>query len=343
MHLTHPRAANCKVGCPLLFPLRDVDPATTQLPIHSARVAVARLDCLQSIAQSFLPEKNPETNMDWLGAFADCGAKVNRMKVRSGFLIALVLTTTAVLTHSASARAQQGDSHAAITAPVAAQAPQTAAPAISRDDQMKNDWPWLGRFKEDNLKLPPPAPGEDRVVFMGDSITIGWHLDQSFPAKPYLNRGISGQTTPQMVLRFHQDVIALEPKVVIILAGINDIAGNTGPITVEQTEDNLAAMAEMATANHIKVVLCAVLPAFDFPWRPGQAPMPKEIALNAWIKTYAASHGHEFVDYYTAMKDDRGGLPTSLSHDGVHPLPAGYEVMAPLAEAGIEKALNGTF
>jgi lysophospholipase L1-like esterase len=263
------------------------------------------------------------------------------MKVRSGFLIALVLTTTAVLTLSASAPAQQGTSHAAITAPVAMQAPQTTAPAISYDDQMKNDWPWLGRFKEDNLKVGLPAPGEDRVVFMGDSITQGWHLDESFPGKPYINRGISGQTTPQMVLRFHQDVIALEPKVVIILAGTNDIAGNTGPMTVAQTEDNLTAMAEMATANHIKVVLCAILPAFDFPWRPGRSPVPSELALNAWIKTYAATHGHQFVDYYTPMKDDRGGLPASLSHDGVHPLPAGYAVMAPLAEAGIEKALKG--
>ncbi len=253
------------------------------------------------------------------------------------------------MTHSASA--QQGDSHAAITAPVAVQTPavspataQTGAtltPAqIAHEDQMKNDWPWLGRFKEDDLKVGLPAAGEDRVVFMGDSITIGWHLDQSFPGKPYINRGISGQTTPQMVLRFHQDVIALKPKVVIILAGINDIAGNTGPMTVEQTEDNLAAMAEMAAANHIKVVLCAVLPAFDFPWRPGQAPIPKELALNAWIKDYAVANGHEFVDYYTAMKDERGGLPASLSHDGVHPLPAGYAVMAPLAEAGIEKALK---
>jgi lysophospholipase L1-like esterase len=265
------------------------------------------------------------------------------MKARIGFFIALVLTVVASITHSAPVAAQQGDSHAAITAPVAAQAPQTTAPAISHDDQMKNDWPWLGRFKEENLKLAPPAPGEDRVVFMGDSITQGWHLDESFPGKPYINRGISGQTTPQMVLRFHQDVIALEPKVVIILAGINDIAGNTGPMTVEQTEDNLAAMAEMATANHIKVVLCAVLPAFDFPWRPGQSPIPSELALNAWIKAYAAAHGHQFVDYYTAMKDERGGLPASLSHDGVHPLPAGYAVMAPLAEAGIEKALKGTF
>jgi len=268
---------------------------------------------------------------------------VNQVKVRIGFFIALVLTTVAGITHSAPAFAQQGASHAAITAPISMQT-ATAAPQtpqqIAHDEQMKNDWPWLGRFKEDDLKLGPPAPGEDRVVFMGDSITIGWHLDQSFPGKPYINRGISGQTTPQMVLRFHQDVIALKPKVVIILAGINDIAGNTGPMTVEQTEDNLAAMAEMAKANHIKVVLCAVLPAFDFPWRPGQTPIPSELAVNAWIQAYAAANGHQFVDYYTAMKDERGGLPASLSHDGVHPLPAGYAVMAPLAEAGIEAALK---
>ncbi len=279
--------------------------------------------------------------MDGLEGFCASGAKVNRMKVRIGFLIALVLTIAAGITHSVPVHAQQGASHAAITAPIAVQGSTLPTPAqIAHDEQMKDDWPWLGRFKEDDLKLGPPAPGEDRVVFMGDSITIGWHLDQSFPGKPYINRGISGQTTPQMVLRFHQDVIALKPKVVIILAGINDIAGNTGPMTVEQTEDNLAAMAEMATANHIKVVLCAVLPAFDFPWRPGQTPIPSELAVNAWLKAYAAANGHQFVDYYTAMKDERGGLPASLSHDGVHPLPAGYAVMAPLAEAGIEAALK---
>jgi lysophospholipase L1-like esterase len=272
---------------------------------------------------------------------------VNRSTARNGFLNALVLTLAAGLAQALPASAQLGQSHVAITPPVAMQspsvAPTTAPPTpaqIAHDDQVKNDWPWLARFKEENLKLAPPAPGEDRVVFMGDSITIGWRLDQSFPGKPYINRGISGQTTPQMVLRFHQDVIALKPKVVIILAGINDIAGNTGPMTVEETEANLAAMAEMATANHIKVVLCAVLPAFDFPWRPGQAPMPKEIALNDWIKSYAATNGHEFVDYYTPMKDDRGGLPATLSHDGVHPLPAGYAVMAPLAQAGIDAALK---
>jgi lysophospholipase L1-like esterase len=177
---------------------------------------------------------------------------------------------------------------------------------------------------------------------MGDSITEGWHFEGaegSFAGKPYINRGISGQTTPQMVLRFRQDVIALQPKVVVILGGINDIAGNTGPMTLEQTEDNLASMSELATANHIRVVLCSVLPAFDFPWHPGMTPAQKVLALNAWIKGYAAEKGHIYVDYHAAMKDERDGLPATLSRDGVHPLPAGYAVMAPLVEAGIQNAL----
>jgi lysophospholipase L1-like esterase len=210
------------------------------------------------------------------------------------------------------------------------------------DAQLLTDFPWLARFKEDDLKLGPPAAGENRVVFMGDSITEGWHFDgptPAFPGKPYINRGISGQTTPQMVLRFHQDVIAIQPKVVVVLAGTNDIAGNTGPMTLEQTEDNLAAMAEMATANHIRVVLCSVLPAFDYPWQPGLFPAPKIDAINAWIKAYAAQHGHVYVDFHSAMKDERDGLPANLSHDGVHPTLAGYAIMAPLAEAGIAKAL----
>jgi lysophospholipase L1-like esterase len=178
---------------------------------------------------------------------------------------------------------------------------------------------------------------------MGDSITEIWKIegsDGTFPGKPYINRGIGGQTTPQMVLRFHQDVIALKPKVVVILAGINDLAGNTGPETLEQIEDNLASMAEMAAANHIRVVLCSVLPAFDFPWRPGMTPAPKVLALNVWIKAYAAEKGYPYVDFHTAMKDQRDGLPATLSRDGVHPLPVGYAMMAPLVEAGIEKALK---
>jgi lysophospholipase L1-like esterase len=143
-----------------------------------------------------------------------------------------------------------------------------------------------------------------------------------------------------MLVRFRQDVIALHPKVVVILAGINDIAGNTGPMTLEQTEDNLASMAELAAAHHIRVVMCSVLPAFDFPWKPGMVPAPKVLALNAWIKAYAAENGHVYVDYHAAMKDSRDGLPAALSQDGVHPLPAGYAVMAPLVEAGIEQALK---
>jgi len=231
-------------------------------------------------------------------------------------------------------------------APVPAQAAPAAAPAPAAekhyDYDAKLDWPWLGRFKEADLALGPPAAGENRVVFMGDSITQGWKLDGpqgSFPGKPYVNRGISGQTTPQMVLRFRQDVIKLQPKVVVILAGINDIAGNTGPMTLEETEDNLASMAELAAANQIRVVLCSVMPAFDFRWRPGLAPAAKVVTLNAWIKAYAAEKGYVYVDYHTAMKDERDGLPIALSPDGVHPNAAGHAVMAPLVEAGIEKAL----
>jgi lysophospholipase L1-like esterase len=270
------------------------------------------------------------------------------MKVRVAF-IALALTGL-VFSKLICAQETGGvpETKAPVATPASPQAPpatavavqSTAPAAMSREDLMKYDWPWLGRFKEDDLKLGPPAAGEDRVVFMGDSITEGWHIGDSFPGKPYINRGISGQTTPQMVLRFHQDVIGLKPKVVIVLAGINDIAGNTGPMTLEETENNLAAMAEMAAANQIKVVLCSVLPAFDFPWHPGMTPAPKVVALNEWIKAYAAEKGHVYVDYYSTMKDERGGLPATLSSDGVHPLPAGYAMMAPLAEAGIEKALK---
>jgi lysophospholipase L1-like esterase len=211
------------------------------------------------------------------------------------------------------------------------------------DAQLLTDFPGLARYKEADVKLGAPAPGQNRVVFMGDSITEGWHFDAPggvFASKPYVNRGISGQTTPQMVLRFHQDVIALQPKVVVILAGTNDIAGNTGPITPEETEANIAAMAEMATANQIKVVLCSILPAFDYPWQSGLTPAPKIDAINAWIKDYAAKNGHLYVDFHSAMKDERDGLPANLSKDGVHPLPAGYEIMAPLVEAAVAKALS---
>jgi lysophospholipase L1-like esterase len=212
---------------------------------------------------------------------------------------------------------------------------------IDHDKQLLIDFGGLGHFKEADVTLGPPAAGEGRVVFMGDSITAGWKLDQSFPGKPYINRGISGQTSPQMLVRFRQDVIDLQPKAVVILAGTNDVAGNTGPMTAPQTEENIASMADMAKANAIRVVLCSVLPSFDFSWAPGLEPAPKIAELNRWIERYAAEKGYPYVDYYSAMKDERGGLPPTLSHDGVHPLPAGYTVMTPLAEAGIEKALKG--
>jgi lysophospholipase L1-like esterase len=264
---------------------------------------------------------------------------VNRIASRTVFA-AIALTC---LLAPAGLLAQEPGNLPETKAPAASQSAPAASPSDDyrkkHDQQLLTDFGWLERFKEANLKLPPPAAGENRVVFMGDSITEGWHLDQSFPGKPYINRGISGQTSPQMLVRFRQDVIGLKPKVVVILAGTNDVAGNTGPMTPEQTENNLASMADLATANHIRVVLCSVTPAFDFPWHRGLEPAPRIDALNAWIKGYAAEKGYVYVDYHSALKDAEDGLPPTLSKDGVHPLPAGYAIMAPLAEAGIAKAL----
>lgn len=214
---------------------------------------------------------------------------------------------------------------------------------VQHDQHLAVDFGDLDRYKDADMRLGAPAAGEKRVVFMGDSITDAWKIagpDGSFPGKPYINRGISGETTPQMLVRFRQDVIDLQPGVVVILAGTNDLAGNTGPMTLEQTEENFASMAELAAANDIKVVLCSILPAFDYPWSPGLEPAPKIATLNQWISSYAARKGYIYVDYYSAMKDDRGGLSPALSKDGVHPLPAGYAIMAPLVEAGIEQALK---
>jgi lysophospholipase L1-like esterase len=177
---------------------------------------------------------------------------------------------------------------------------------------------------------------------MGNSITEGWakYFAAMFPRKPYVGRGISGQTTPQMLVRFRQDVIALKPAVVVILGGTNDIAGNTGPSTLEMIEDNLASMTELARANGIAVVLSSVLPVYDYPWKPGLAPAPKIVALNAWMKQYASSHGAVYLDYHTAMADARQGMKADLASDGVHPTEAGYRVMAPLAERAIAEALR---
>jgi lysophospholipase L1-like esterase len=266
------------------------------------------------------------------------------MRVKQRLGRAAWVTAVAALALAACAMAQAaGGSQTGTQAPSAATqkpAAHTGEYWTKHDQGLLMDFGDLGRFRDADAALGAPAAGEARVVFMGDSITQGWKLDESFPGKAYVNRGISGETTPQMLVRFRQDVIDLQPKVVVILGGTNDVAGNTGPMTLEQTEGNLASMADLAQANGIRVVLCSVLPAFDFPWNPGLEPAPKIAILNAWIRGYAAAKGYVYVDYYAAMKDERGGLPAALSKDGVHPLAAGYAVMTPLAEAGIEKAMG---
>ena len=204
------------------------------------------------------------------------------------------------------------------------------------------DWANTDRFKDENAKLGLPSSGEHRIVFMGNSITEGWinNRPDFFTGKPYVNRGINGQTTPQMLVRFRPDVINLKPAVVVILAGTNDIAGNTGPSILEMIMDNLISMSELAKANKIKVVLSSVLPVFDYPWKPGLQPADKIIALNVMIKNYADKNGIVYLDYFSSMVDERKGLKKELSGDGVHPNVAGYKIMEPLAEEAIKKALS---
>lgn len=202
------------------------------------------------------------------------------------------------------------------------------------------DWANLNKYQNENTTLQPLTPGQKRAVFMGDSITEGWSFPEFFAGKPYVNRGISGQTTPQMLIRFRPDVIALKPSLVIIMAGINDIAGNTGPSTLEMIAGNIFSMAELAKANHIKVILCSVLPAFDFPWATGLQPAEKVVALNKMIKQYADANGILYLDYYSAMVNEQKGLISAYSNDGVHPNKAGYEVMNPLVEKAIAKVLS---
>ncbi|ELC7322099.1 capsular biosynthesis protein [Stenotrophomonas maltophilia] len=205
------------------------------------------------------------------------------------------------------------------------------------------DWPELQRYRDANARLPDAVPGQPRVVFFGDSITEGWGREGSagfFPGKGWLNRGISGQTTAQMLVRFPQDVLALKPQVVVILAGTNDIAGNTGPSTQAMIEDNLHAMVDLARAHGIAVVLASVLPVSDYPWLPGTAPAPKVRALNTALKRYADAQQLVYLDYYTPMANAAGGLDPQLADDGVHPTAKGYAVMAPLAQAAVKRALQ---
>lgn len=204
------------------------------------------------------------------------------------------------------------------------------------------DWPNLCRYQNENTVLKPAEAGQKRIVFMGDSITEFWSTvdPEYFSGKPYINRGISGQTTPQMLLRFRADVIALQPTAVVILAGINDIAGNSGPMTLEMTRDNIFSMIELAKANHIKVILCSVLPAYDFPWKPNQEPIAKIKALNEILQNYAIANEIVYIDYYSEMVNERKGLKADYSNDGVHPNKTGYQVMGPLADKAIGLVLK---
>ncbi|PTS94358.1 acylhydrolase [Pedobacter sp. HMWF019] len=205
------------------------------------------------------------------------------------------------------------------------------------------DWPALKFYQEANQRADQEHPKEKRVVFMGNSITQIWgDIDPGFfeQHKNFINRGISGQTTPQMVLRFRQDVINLKPAVVVILGGTNDIAGNTGPATLDEIFGNLVSMMELAKANHIHVVISSILPVFDYPWKKGLEPAGKIIELNERLKKYAAQQHNVYLDYHSVMKDERNGLKSSLTRDGVHPTLAGYKIMEPLLEKAISQALN---
>jgi len=207
-----------------------------------------------------------------------------------------------------------------------------------------NDFGELARYRDANAKLAPPAAGENRVVFFGDSITDMWRLEEYFPGKPYVNRGIGGQTTPQMLVRFREDVIALQPKVVVILAGTNDIAGNTGPMTLEQIEANYASFADLAQVHNIRVLFSSVLPVHNYTAESQELfadrSPAKIVELNKWLKDYCSANGLVYLDYFTPMVDEKGMLKRNLAEDGLHPNKAGYSIMEPLAEAAIARALK---
>ncbi len=204
------------------------------------------------------------------------------------------------------------------------------------------DWANLNRFRNENEKLGLPSQNENRVVFMGNSITEGWSqfCPEFFKDKSYINRGISGQTTLQMLLRFRQDVINLKPKIVVILAGTNDIAGNTGPSSLQMIMDNIISMSELAKSNGIIVILSSVLPAFDYPWRPGLKPDEKIPQLNKMIKKYTEQNDLIYLDYFSSMVDKRNGLKNIYTYDGIHPNETGYIVMEPMVEEAIKILLE---
>jgi lysophospholipase L1-like esterase len=256
---------------------------------------------------------------------------------------AVLLGCVALVSEAGYSQAAPGAA-AAPASPVAAPASVDTAKQIATMEAKLADWPQLGRYKAANAELGPVGQVEQRVVFYGDSITDGWgrrtNTGEFFPGKPYVNRGISGQTTPQMVVRFRQDVINLHPAAVVILAGTNDVAGNTGPMTPEMTEDNFRSMIDLAKANQIRVIIASITPVADYPWRPGLAPAAKIRALNNWLQGYCVTRSVTYVDYYSALVGEDGGMKEGTSFDGVHPNAKGYAIMGPLAQAAIDKVLG---
>jgi lysophospholipase L1-like esterase len=226
--------------------------------------------------------------------------------------------------------------------------PSTGFPGLdeyraSRISIYTDDFGQLARYREADAALGPPAAGESRVVFLGDSITDYWKLPDYFPGKPYINRGIDGQTTPEMLVRFRQDVIALHPKVLVVLAGTNDLAGVTGHTSNEDIEANYASMAELARAHRIRMVFASILPVHNYTHDAEESfalrPRDRILALNKWLKDYCAENSFVYLDYFSALVDERGMLKRDLADDGLHPTDAGYKIMAPLAEKAIQKAL----
>jgi lysophospholipase L1-like esterase len=261
--------------------------------------------------------------------------KLAAVVLSSSFLFTLVVSATSV-----TALGQQSTPSPNIPSTGFAGLDQYRAARIA---VYTDDFGQLARYREADAALKAAAPGENRVVFFGDSITDIWHLDEYFPGKSYVNRGIGGQTTPQMLVRFRQDVIDLHPKIVIILAGTNDIAGNTGPMRLEDIEANYASMAELARAHDISLIYSSVLPVHNYTPRShdffAQRSPAKILVLNRWLKDYCAANGCLYLDYFSSMVDDKGLMKKDLSDDGLHPNAAGFKVMAPAAEAAIEKDL----
>ena len=260
------------------------------------------------------------------------------MKMRAG--LAMLFCVTILLSVFLFSQAQPNQSQPQPPQP-SQPTPEQIAWRQAEDARLHTDWAYLNKYREANAQLPPPAKGEHRIVFMGDSITEGWgkhpvgNVGEFFPGKPYVNRGIAGQTTPQMLVRLRPDVIDLKPFAVVFLGGINDIAENTGPMPLSATEGNIQSMVELARAHGIRVILCTLSPAKAFPWRPSIDPAPKVLEFNSWIKSYADAEHIPLVDYYSLLVDGTGAFPADLSYDGVHPTAKGYALM----QAAVEKAI----